>query len=260
MENGKYKNVYTMTNENLGCLSQLYDFDHANVLTVLGSGDQYFTSLLNGAKDVSVFDINETAWLYFRIKFKAIRILSYDEFITLFVNRRFSNIDIYNKLYRYLSPEELSYYCTLASNYDDYILGVGYFEPNTLKHNAFMWANKEKFIPYLDEDTYYKLQTILNHRELPQFHLGDFVNMEVKLGFDILLLSNIFDYCSKLKISDFKKLIMQYDATYTLARYSWHYELCEEKFKENGFIIDEVLGIKGGKNYIASYKKKVYTK
>lgn len=53
---------------------------------------------------------------------------------------------------------------------------------------------------------------------------------------------------------------MQYDATYTLARYSWHYGACEEKFKENGFIIDEVLGIKGGKNYIASYKKKVHTK
>lgn len=27
MESSKYKSVYTMTNENLGCLSQLYDFD-----------------------------------------------------------------------------------------------------------------------------------------------------------------------------------------------------------------------------------------
>lgn len=31
MESSKYKSVYTMINENLGCLSQLYDFDGANV-------------------------------------------------------------------------------------------------------------------------------------------------------------------------------------------------------------------------------------
>lgn len=260
MEDKEYESVYTMTNENLACLSQLYDFENANVLTVLGSGDQYFTSLLNGAKNVSVFDINETAWLYFRIKFKAIRILSYDEFISLFVERKFNDIGIYNKLYNYLSSEELSYYCILANNYNKYITG-GYFQPNTLKRSDFMWENKEKFIPYLDEDSYYKLQWILNHRNLPQFCHGDFFEMKAKPGFDILLLSNIFDYVS-IKIDRFKELIMQYDATYTLAKYSWEYDTYVEGFKKNGFTIDRVLGIYNlaKTNYIVSYKKRVYTK
>ena len=66
-----YKRVYTMTNENVSSFKQLYNFDMANVFTVLGSGDQYFTSLLNGACEVSVFDVNYTAWLFFRINFNA---------------------------------------------------------------------------------------------------------------------------------------------------------------------------------------------
>ena len=70
-----------MTNENVASFKQLYNFDMANVLTVLGSGDQYFTSLLNGASEVSVFDVNYTAWLFFRIKFKAIRVLDYNDFV-----------------------------------------------------------------------------------------------------------------------------------------------------------------------------------
>ena len=42
--------IYDFTNENVGAFKSLFDFSNAHVLTVLGSGDQYFTSLLNGAK------------------------------------------------------------------------------------------------------------------------------------------------------------------------------------------------------------------
>lgn len=104
-----------MTNENVACLNSLYDFDRANVLTVLGSGDQYFTSLLYGANEVDVMDINYTAWLYFRFKFKALKVLNYEEFISLFVERNYNNISIYNKLYSMLSYEELNYYIYLIN-------------------------------------------------------------------------------------------------------------------------------------------------
>ena len=60
-----YKRVYAMTNENVASFKQLYDFDMAKVFTVLGSGDQYFTSLLNGASEISVFDVNYTALVIF---------------------------------------------------------------------------------------------------------------------------------------------------------------------------------------------------
>ena len=48
--------IYDFTNENVSAYKDLFDFSNARVLTVLGSGDQYFTSLLNGAKNIEVFD------------------------------------------------------------------------------------------------------------------------------------------------------------------------------------------------------------
>lgn len=111
-----YNRVYTMSNENVCCYKNIYNFDNAHVLSVLGSGDQYFSSLLYGACQVDVMDINYTAWLYFRIKFKAIKVLSYNEFIDLFINRKFNDMDIYNKLYLVLDDEEVQYYIYLIGH------------------------------------------------------------------------------------------------------------------------------------------------
>ena len=44
--------VYAFTNENLTCLKDIYSFQNAKVLTVLGSSDQYFSSVLFGAREV----------------------------------------------------------------------------------------------------------------------------------------------------------------------------------------------------------------
>ena len=57
--------IYDFTNENVSAYKDLFDFSNARVLTVLGSGDQYFTSLLNGAKNIEVFDYNIVTWYYF---------------------------------------------------------------------------------------------------------------------------------------------------------------------------------------------------
>ena len=37
--------IYDFTNENVSAYKDLFDFSNARVLTVLGSGDQYFTYL-----------------------------------------------------------------------------------------------------------------------------------------------------------------------------------------------------------------------
>ena len=50
------QSVYSFTNENVNSYGNLYNFDNARVLSVLGSGDQYFTSLLYGAKSIDLFD------------------------------------------------------------------------------------------------------------------------------------------------------------------------------------------------------------
>ena len=71
-----YNKVYDFTNENVSCLKQLYEFENSRVLSVVGSGDQYFASILNGAKKVDLFDINPTSYLYFLLKFYSIKNLT----------------------------------------------------------------------------------------------------------------------------------------------------------------------------------------
>jgi hypothetical protein len=61
--------VYAFSNENIAAYADVYDFNDKRVLSVLGSGDHYFTSVLNGAKDVDVYDINECTWEYFVFKY-----------------------------------------------------------------------------------------------------------------------------------------------------------------------------------------------
>lgn len=117
----EYRRVYTMSNENIGSYKELYDFDGARLLTVLGSGDQYFNSLLYGVSDATIFDINYTAWLYFRIKYKAIKILSYEEFIKVFVLRDMYDIEVYNKIVQVLDYEEINYYVYLVNSFDNMI-------------------------------------------------------------------------------------------------------------------------------------------
>ena len=117
----EYRRVYTMSNENIGSYKELYDFDGARLLTLLGSGDQYFNSLLYGVSDATIFDINYTAWLYFRIKYKAIKILSYEEFIKVFVLRDMYDIEVYNKIVQVLDYEEINYYVYLVNSFNNMI-------------------------------------------------------------------------------------------------------------------------------------------
>ena len=91
--------IYDFTTENVSAYKDIFDFSNARVLTVLGSGDQYFTSLLNGAKSIEVFDYNIVTWYYFLLKFTAIKYLSYEDFYQMFITDNLNNLKIYNKFH-----------------------------------------------------------------------------------------------------------------------------------------------------------------
>ena len=57
--------VYLFSNENVNSFKSIYNFDNATVLSVIGSGDQYFSSLLFGAKHIDLFDFNARTIYYF---------------------------------------------------------------------------------------------------------------------------------------------------------------------------------------------------
>ncbi|MBD8922989.1 DUF3419 family protein, partial [bacterium] len=87
--------IYSFTNEFVRAYPEMYDFNDARVLSVLGSGDQYFTAILSGAKEVEVIDVNIVSWYHFVLKYTAIRLLSYEEFCNYFITNRLNDTKIY---------------------------------------------------------------------------------------------------------------------------------------------------------------------
>lgn len=242
--------VYGFTNENIGDFPKHFNFDNANVLTVLGSGDQYFVSLLNGAKDIEVFDINYIAWYHFVLKYTALKVLSYEDFCQMFIIDNLDNLNIYNKIKPYL-PDEVRWFFDKLINLGRKISSIKI--KNIIFDNA-----KMNNIPYLDAKTYYRLQSILQRINLPIFYncnLLDILKFTQK-SYDIALFSNIYHYLS-LSVEDYQEFLNKISCPEILALYTWILNREEKnKFINNGFEVYDIPGVLHQQDYIIKLHRK----
>jgi len=255
--------VYAFTNENVNSYDKLYDFKGAKVLSVLGSGDQYFVSLLNGASAIEVFDINKLAWDYFVIKFYGIMTLSYEEFIDFFINKRMNDVETYKRLREYF-PDRI------RKQFDSFYargIDLGNMLLFSLISEQVIANQDERIIPYFNPEKYYQLQTLLSKVELPTVYFENLQNLPQKLlgeHYDIILTSNIFMWNSfehqKSPVLMYKNLLEQFDYSNIQAYYYWGSDpnsLLE--FETNGFIVEPVQsvnGLSGKKDLVVSLQKK----
>ena len=79
-----YSKIYSFTTENIDGYINYFDLNNKSLLTVGSSGDQILNSFYNGARDITLFDINEYAKYYVYLKIAAILSLSYMEFKLFF--------------------------------------------------------------------------------------------------------------------------------------------------------------------------------
>lgn len=63
-----YGRVYQWSNESMEALFRNFSVRDKDVLTVVGSGDQVFGSLYNGANSVDTFDVNKLAIYYYFLR------------------------------------------------------------------------------------------------------------------------------------------------------------------------------------------------
>ncbi len=241
--------VYGFTNENLASFTQIYEFNNASVLTVLGSGDQYFLAKLNQAQNVDVFDINYLTWYHFILKYTAIKVLSHEEFIQMFIKDNLDNQEIYNKISPYL-PNEVKYF------FDKLIKLNRKFSSIKIKNTIFKNTTKE-YIPYLAKDKYYQLQNILKTSTLPHFYNYNLINLPNHLTstYDIALLSNIYHYLP-IDCQTYRKFLDTIPSQNILAFYTWI--LNKEEYNEflaNGFNITKVDSVINQKDYVITLKR-----
>ena len=120
--NHEFSRIYTFTTENISGYIDFFDFNNKSLLTVGSSGDQILNSFYNGARDITLFDINEYAKYYVYLKISAILSLSYEEFKLFFFkygsspfknNKCMFSKEIFKKIkdnlkaYDYIDPSSL---------------------------------------------------------------------------------------------------------------------------------------------------------
>lgn len=222
--------VYGFTNENLSSYQDLYSFDNVRVLSVLGSGDQYFSSLLYGAKEVILYDCNKETLYPFLVKFEAFKGLTYEEFYQLFISSRLQDKDLLSKVSDVISEKKdlskIVLYSALSDHYINYQSG--------------------RIIPYFDKEQYYRLQSILQQIDKPTIYFQDINQLAHTLkgqSFDIMLTSNIFTWLS-MSVSEFRMFLASFSVTEIQAFYTWNNQFALKKeFLDNGFVINEVPSV-----------------
>ena len=251
--------VFLITNENLGTYDEIYHFKGKDVLSVVGSGDQYFVSKLCGAKKVDLFDNYKEAWYYFVLKFMALRNLSYEDFFRYIISGQLSDTETYERLRNFLPDDVRDYFeyhyrffytCELVPlSKHLYIRGPKYGDGS--------------IIPYFNEANYYKLRNILNHEELPNYYYENITDLSGKLSgsYDIMLASNIYTWLVERKIinnpEQYMEILDKFPVEVIQANYLWdrygHVNLsgfgCKETILPS---VDEY----DSNNYVYTYTKR----
>ena len=83
----QFSNIFSFTTENISGYLEYFDFNNKSLLTVGSSGDQILNSFYCGARNITLFDINEYAKYYVYLKIAAIASLNYKDFQDFFFKR-----------------------------------------------------------------------------------------------------------------------------------------------------------------------------
>lgn len=250
--------VYPFTNENVSSYKKLFDFEDKDVLSVIGSGDQYFASLLYGAKSVDLFDINLMAAYYFALKFAGIKTLSYEEFIEFFVKENYIvNRQTYNRLRSSLPTDVRKYFDKFFQENKDLKDFTFRTSINSKKINYYTG----RVVPYFEKNEYYRLKHILKDQSLPKIYIMNLLDLYKYLDkkYDIMLFSNILLYL-KMNDTEYTEFLKEnyYPHLNENGVIQAYYDWFGEHFNFKLYNIDPVESIEcipGALNYVLTLKR-----
>ena len=237
-----FEYAYLFSNEALNNYFNRFKLDNGRVLTVGSSGDQVLYSLLNGAKDVTLVDINPLAKYIFDVKRGIVKTLSFAEVQKYIVeDEDILSVKVYKKIRNNLNEETKYVLDNLyLEGFDNYIHKIN------KKTNGY-----GKKCAYLrNEESFNKLKQALNSEYNYTFIESDIQKLNGKLKpddkYNLILLSNISDYVNawtdergsgKSKFFNMVKQLEKHlcDGGQMQLSYSWHERLPKYKFFKEMF-------------------------
>ena len=239
----EFSKIYPFTTENIAGYIDYFDFDDKSLLTVGSSGDQILNAFYNGARDITLFDINEYAKYYVYLKIAAILSLSYKEFkafffrhgLTPFVrNHHMFSPELYEKIkgnLRLLDYESFLFFDELFSLYEPTKIRERMFDDDEDRNVVIKGMNK-----YLkDEESYNKLQAIIRKISFRYIN-GNIFEEDVNGKFDNIFLSNL---CTVANLEQLKSLLQKLDRNNLNSGgsiqlgYLWNASFDSEEYKDD---------------------------
>lgn len=225
IEFSEYCSVFTFATENLNSYLKELDVENKDVLTVTASGDQLINLALLGANNIDCFDINRLCYYYTKLKLTGLMFLDYEEFVKYFaycddsvlignvlysldINDEFFNYNIYNKMSEKLEPGVKVFFDAVYAEYHYDGMRIA---RSPLFNNISLVSAMHNNTYLSSHENYYaareKIEKLLEKNNIKFYNLDVFKLHELDEKYDIVLLSNIYDYIPLSLQSEFAEYI-----------------------------------------------------
>lgn len=209
--------AYLRTNENMNAYYSKMDFNDKKVLSVIGSSDHVFEAISRGASSVDGFDISIPAIMFFYLKEAAMKVLSYEEYITFFfLERKSFDKHVYGRIEPYLNEIAREFWNKIFDIKEPKrIISSAYVtEPSYIssvyKDFRIIADTLARASSYFAEENFYLLKEKLKKARI-DVYLSDVRELD-KIGdlYDNIILSNIIEYQKNYDYVKFIRAVERY--------------------------------------------------
>ena len=227
---GRFNSIYPFTSENIAGYMKDLDLTSKKVITVTGSIDHILNAILQGATEITTFDINPLTKPYMDLKISALQNLSYEDFIKLLLFESNMNLDYSIISSLDMSDESKMFWLEQLSKYNNSgielrnssLFNTKYFNPNSK-----LWQNL-----YLEKNKYNLLKQQLKDTNIT-FINTSIKDLKVDEHFDYMFLSNISDYLSLMYDSDtlkqYRDLLIEFQKKIDIIYFAYLYDIGNSK-------------------------------
>lgn len=195
----RFNSIYPFTSENIAGYMKGLDLTDKKIITVTGSTDHILNAILQGATEITTFDINPLTKPYMDLKISALKNLSYEDFVKLLLFESNMNLDYNIILSLDMSNESKMFWLEQLSTFknngnelkNSSLFNTKYFNPNSK-----LWQNL-----YLEKSKYNLLKQQIKDANIT-FINTSLKDLRVDEHFDYMFLSNISDYLSLMYSCD----------------------------------------------------------
>ncbi len=223
---GRFNSIYPFTSENIAGYMKDLDLTSKKVITVTGSTDHILNAILQGATEITTFDINPLTKPYMDLKISALKNLSYEDFIKLLLFESNMNLDYSIISSLDMSDESKMFWLEQLSKYNNSgielrnssLFNTKYFNPNSK-----LWQNL-----YLEKNKYNLLKQQLKDTNIT-FINTSIKDLKVDEHFDYMFLSNISDYLRLMYDSDtlkqYRDLLIEFQKKIDIIYFAYLYDI-----------------------------------